>query len=149
MNLSLKKTAFEEITEKIQSFLKVEEKKDIVTFSQTEVDLSGDISCPKSRVDFAQAPFLLEPLQAATIEKGKRKTVCFAAPEQSGKSLLINLSLIFACRYYRLQGLILYPSLELATETARTKFGPLFKNIEKFKADLSLPFAIKSETIRK
>lgn len=148
MNLSLKTDAVSELSEKITAFLKVEEKKDIISFAQTEVDLSGDISAPKSRVDFSQAPFLLEPLQAATIEKGKRKTVCFAAPEQMGKSLLLNLALIFACRYSRLQGLILYPSLELATETARTKFVPLFKNIEKFKEDLNLPFAIKSDRIK-
>lgn len=140
----LKNNSISTIVENIKNTLQAQEYKDILQFAVEDVDLSGDVSAPKSRVDLDNAPHLIEPLQASILSAG-RKEIAFCAPEQCGKSLLLNISLLHSCCYNRLQCLVLYPSLELAVETARTKFLPLFRGIKKFKNDLENPFAIRSD----
>ena len=133
----------------IQSFFAVQEYKNIIDFALQDVDLSDDVSSAKSKIDLENYPYLVQPLQNLAIEKGKRKQVVIAFPEQMGKSLLMMLSVLYNVTYSgQIQALITFPSIDLAVETAGTKFIPIFRKIPQFREQIDKPFAIRSDRLK-
>ena len=133
----------------IQSFFAVQEYKNIIDFTLQDVDLSDDVSSAKNKVDLDNYPYLVQPLQGLAIEKGKRKQVVIAFPQQMGKSLLMMLSVLYNVTYSgQLQALIAFPSIDLAVQTSQTKFIPIFKKIPQFKEEIEKPFAIRSDRLK-
>lgn len=148
MTKPLKQTSTETLVEGMADFFDIMEWKDIISFVNEDVDLSGDVSASKDKVDFVHAPHLVEPLRACTIEEGVRKQVVCAWIDQSGKSLLEQLSILYNLCYNSLQSLLVFPSLDLAVESTQTKLIPLLKKVPQLKADLEKPFAIRSDRIK-
>lgn len=136
------------LSELIRDALGAREYKDIISFATTEVDLSGDVSSDRSRLDLDSYPYMIAPLKAATIEKGLRKEVVLAFPEQMGKTTIEMVAILYNVVYNSLQCIVAYPSQELAAETSNVKFIPLFRKIPAFAADLDRPFAIRTDRLQ-
>lgn len=148
MTKPLKRTAVELLCDGIADFFQIQEYKDILEFVEQDVDLSDDVSASKDKVDLVHAPHLVEPLKACVIEEGVRKEVVCCWIDQSGKSLLEQISILYNLCYNSLQSLLVFPSLDLAVESTQTKLIPLLKKVPQFKADLEKPFAIRSDRIK-
>lgn len=136
------------LTKTITEFFNVQQYKDILSFALQDVDLSDDVSAEKSKVDLQNYPYLVQPLQNCAIEKGIRKEICVAMPEQMGKTMLQLITLLFNTVYNNLQAIICYPSVQLAVETSTVKFIPLFKKIPQFAEEINKPFAIRSDRLK-
>ena len=148
MTKPLKRTAVQTLCEGMAAFWEIQEYKDILDFVAEDVDLSDDVSAPKDKVDLVHAPHLVEPLKACTIDEGVRKTVVCAWIDQSGKSLLEQLAILYNLCYNSLQSLLVFPSLDLAVESTQTKLIPLLRKVPQFRTDLEKPFAIRSDRIK-
>lgn len=144
----IKDSAIDIISNDMLSFFNIKEYKDIITFALQDVDLSGDVSSAKDKIDLENYPYMIQPLKNCVIEDNVRKEVVIAWPEQFGKSLIQMVALLYNSCYNTLQAIICYPSIDLATETALVKFVPLFKSIEQFKDDIEKPFAIRGDRFK-
>lgn len=136
------------LAELFRDALGAREYKDILTFALEDVDLSGDVSAAKARLDLENSPYMVEPLSASTIEPGIRKEVVIAFPEQMGKTTIEMVAILYNVVYNTLQCIVAYPSQELAIETSNVKFIPLFRKIPAFAADLERPFAIRADRLQ-
>lgn len=148
-----KKTQFKQSNTEIlscmmQDFFSIQEWKNIIQFAVEDIDLSGDVSADRPRIDLDFAPYLVEPMSCCTIEQSKRKEVVISFPEQMGKTLIEMVALLYNTVYNELQAIICYPSIELAVQTSTVKFIPLFKKIEQFKEEIEKPFAIRSDRLK-
>lgn len=65
--MKLKRNNIELLTDGLTSFFAVQEYKDILRFAVEDIDLSGDVSADKDRVDLINYPYIVEPLTACTI----------------------------------------------------------------------------------
>lgn len=144
----LQTNAVESLSDNMLSFFDIQDYKSILQFAVEDVNLAQDVSAPKSRVDLENAPHIVQPLSKCVIEKGKRKQIVIAFPQQMGKTLIQMIALLYNSVYNKMQSIVLYPSSELAVETNATKLIPLFKSIPQFAKDLQLPFAIRSDRIK-
>ena len=143
-----KENAIDYLANSITNYFDLKEYKDIVQFALQDIDLSVDISSPKDKVDLDNYPYLVQPLKTLVIDDGIRRQVCIAFPQQMGKSMLQVICLLYNLAYNSLQCILVYPSIQLAVETANTKLVPLLRNIEQFRQDLQQPFAIRSDRIK-
>ena len=143
-----KENAIDYLANSITNYFDLKEYKDIVQFALQDIDLSGDISSPKDKVDLDNYPYLVQPLKTLVIDEGIRRQVCIAFPQQMGKSMLQVICLLYNLAYNSLQCILVYPSIQLAVETANTKLVPLLRSIEQFREDLEQPFAIRSDRIK-
>ena len=144
---TLKKTNIEILTDSIADYFSIQEYKPIIDFA-LDIDLSDDVSAPHSRIDLQHYPYLVQPLSQCAIEKGVRKQVVLALPEQMGKTTLELIAILYNCVYNSLQCIIAYPSLQLAVETSTVKFIPLFRKIKQFQQDIEKPFAIRADRLK-
>lgn len=147
MTKALKRTAVEVLCEGIGSFFDVQEWMPIQEFCENVVDLSDDVSAPRSSVDFENYPYMVDIINSCMIEEGVRKEVVFVAPEQCGKTMIQNLAILWNCVYNTMQCLVIYPSADLSAETSQTKFIPLFKKIPQFSQDIEQPRAIRNDRL--
>lgn len=145
---TLTKNNVELLSESIRGFFDIKEYKNIIQFALEDIDLSDDVSAANNKLNFDKYPYLLEPLNQCTIEKGKRKEVVFAAPEQMGKTTLELCTILYNCVYNQLQALAIMPTVELSVQTSNTKFIPLFKRVPQFKEDIEKPFAIRGDRLK-
>lgn len=145
---TLKKTNIEILTDSIADYFSIQEYKPIIDFALQDIDLSDDVSAPHSRIDLQHYPYLIQPLSQCAIEKGKRKEVVLALPEQMGKTTLELIAILYNCVYNSLQCIIAYPSLQLAVETSTVKFIPLFRKIKQFQQEIEKPFAIRADRLK-
>lgn len=136
------------LSQGITSFFDIMPYKDIIDFALNDIDLSDDVSSDKNKVDLQNYVYLIDPLKSCAIESNIRKEVVISFPEQMGKTMIEMIALLYNAVYNNLQGLICYPSLELAVETSNVKFIPLFKKIEQFKQEIEKPFAIRSDRLK-
>ena len=111
---TLTKNNVELLSESIRGFFDIKEYKNIIQFALEDIDLSDDVSAANNKLNFDKYPYLLEPLNQCTIEKGKRKEVVFAAPEQMGKTTLELCTILYNCVYNQLQALAIMPTVELS-----------------------------------
>ena len=144
----LQKKNYELLSQGIRDFFSIREYKDILQFTLQDVDLSDDVSSEHNKVDLDNHKYMLEPLSKCFIDRGIRKEVVIAWPEQLGKSLVQMITLLHSISYNQLQSIVLYPSQELSEETALTKFVPLLKKLKTFETQLSLPFAVRKDRIK-
>lgn len=145
---SLKQSSVDYLCDSIQNYFNIKEYKSILQFAVEDIDLSGDVSSSKDRIDLENYPYFKDVLQACVLEKGVRKEVVLMGMDQAGKTTLQLIVLLYNCTFNTLQSIVAYPSDDLAIETAQTKFLPLFKNVPQFKADLEKPFAIRSDRFK-
>lgn len=143
-----RESAVDYLSNSIQSYFQIKEWKDIISFAQQDIDLSGDISSAKDRIQFQNYPYMIDILKSCVIEKGVRKQVVLMGIDQLGKTTIQLIALLYNCCYNTLQSIVAYPSDDLAIETATVKFLPLFKSIPQFQSDLEKPFAIRSDRFR-
>lgn len=140
--------AVQTLSNNILSYFSIQDYKDILQFVQQDIDLSEDISSQSDKIDFFKYPYMVQPLKNAVLEKGKRKEIVVVWGDQMGKTTLEYLSILFNCCYNTLQGIILYPSQQLAMQMNMVKFVPLFKKIKMFEQDLEKPFSIRSDRLK-
>ena len=69
----IKQSNTELLSSMIEDFFAIQEWKNILQFAVEDIDLSGDVSADRPRIDLDFAPYLVEPMSCCTIEQGKRK----------------------------------------------------------------------------
>lgn len=143
-----KESAVEYLSNSILNYFDIKQFKSITQFTLEDIDLSGDVSSPKDKIDLDHFPHIVQPLKALTIENNLRKEVVISFPEQMSKTTLQICCLLYALAYNNLQAILVYPSEDLAVETGLTKIVPLLKNVPQFRQDLERPFAIRSDRIK-
>ena len=132
----------------IKSFFQLQEFKHITDFALNDITLEDDVSADTAKVDLAEHPYLIQPLQSLELEAGKRKEIVIAFPQQMGKSLLSLLALAHAITYNKLQAIVVFPSQALAFETSVTKWLPIVKRIKQLEEELKQPFAVRQDRLK-
>lgn len=144
----LKKNNTQILADGIKNFFEIKPYKNIIDFALTEVDLSDDVSSDKNKIDLQNYNYLVEPLTHCELTKNVRKEVVINFPQQFGKTLIQNVTLLHSISYNELQSIVVYPSQELAIQTNLTKFVPLIKKLKTFDTEINMPFAVRSDRIK-
>jgi hypothetical protein len=98
-----------------------------------------DVSARQEFLDLELTPYLRPVLEACDfIGKGARE-ITVVAPEQTGKSLTWQVSLLWSFLHAPGLSLVVYPSDDKADEVNRAKLLPLMRGIDILAAELDLP----------
>lgn len=126
------------LSSEIREFLKISPHIDIVSWAEANIDLSGDVSAERSRLDLSLSPFLIDPLRAWDFH-GRRREVTVCAIEQHGKTLLEVIGVLYSFLFQPSSVLCVYPSDEAAEQINESKYLPLIRRIPALAAELEQP----------
>lgn len=133
------------LIEHIRSYFKLYAYKDIISWSEQNIDFSEDISAERNKLDFELYPYQVPILKEWQMKKGVIKTIVVVAPEQVGKTNMFVVGLLYNMEFSPCQSMIVYPSDELAVATNQTKLLPLMRHIPVLKQELQRPRSYRGD----
>ena len=105
---------------------------------------SGDVSAERNHLDFSLYPYQIDVIKEWE-DLENIKTVTVVACEQMGKTNMFIVGLLWRMVFAPCQGMIVYPSDSLASETNLQKINPLMKHIPQLKSELDKPRSYRSD----
>jgi phage terminase large subunit GpA-like protein len=98
-----------------------------------------DVSARQEFLDLELTPYLRHVLAAADFVGHGHREITIVAPEQTGKSLTWQVSLLWSFLHSPGLSLVVYPSDDKADEVNRAKLLPLMRGIPELAAELDMP----------
>ena len=124
----MKKTNFN-LIDSIKRYFEIRPYKDIITWAQQNIDFSEQISAQRNKLDFQMYPYQVPILKEWENDKKLIKTITVVAPEQTGKTNMFVVGLLWNMQFNPCQSLIVYPNDDDAIRANQTKLLPLMKHI--------------------
>lgn len=124
------------LTDHIRNYFSLTPFERIIPWAEKNIDFSEEISAERAKLDFDQYPYQKPILEQWQNDKQAIKTITVVAPEQTGKTNMFVVGLLYKMIYSPCQSLIVYPSDNLAIETNQTKLLPLMRHIPVLKQEL-------------
>lgn len=128
----------------IRDYFSIQPYMDIISWSQSNINFSDDVSAQRSTLDLQLTPHLVQILKQWQF-KNKIKEVTVCGIQQHGKSLTWVVGLLYSMCYYPCQSMVVYPSDELSVENNQTKLKPLMKHIPLLKQQLEKPRSCRND----
>ena len=108
----------------------------IMEWINAYINYSDDVSAERDKPDFDQFPYQVEILKQWE-DLSIRKHVTVVSVEQTGKTNMFLLGLLWRMVYDPCQSLVCYPSEQKAIEMNETKILPLMRHIPRLKGRAS------------
>lgn len=141
----LKKLKKYNLTQHIRTYFQIVPYQDIISWAQKNINFSDDVSSQRTKLDFNAYPYQVEILKQWEMKKDVIKTITVVAPQQTGKTNCFVVGLLYSMVYAPCQSLIVYPSIELAIATNKTKIKPLMYHIPQLNEELQRPNSSRSD----
>ena len=98
-----------------------------------------DISARQEFLDLDLTPYLRKVLAACDFIGHGNREITIVAPEQTGKSLIWQVALLWSFIHARCLSQVVYPSDDKADEVNRAKLQPLMRGIPSLASELDMP----------
>lgn len=141
----LKKLKKYNLTQHIRTYFEIVPYQDIISWAEKNINFSDDVSSQRTKLDFNAYPYQVEILKQWEMKKDVIKTITVVAPQQTGKTNCFVVGLLYSMVYAPCQSLIVYPSIELAIATNKTKIKPLMYHIPQLNEELQRPNSSRSD----
>lgn len=146
--MKLKKYKKYDLVGNIKRYFNITAYQDIISWAEKNIDFSDDVSAERNKLDFNLYPYQIPILKEWQNDKKQIKTIVVVAPEQTGKTNMFAVGLLYNMCYNPSQSMIVYPNDQLAIATNQTKFLPLMKHIPVLKQQLQKPKSFRSDCYR-
>lgn len=134
------KKAHEIFADDLRNFYNIRPYQDVISWAESNIDFSADVSAERSRIDFTLSPFLIAPLRAWEFS-GRIREVAVCGIEQHGKTLIEIVGVLYNFIFKPCSNLCIYPSDEDARDINESKYEPLIRKIPQLAAELERPFS--------
>ena len=141
----LKKLKKYDLTQHIKTYFQIVPFQDIISWCKKYINFSDDVSAERVKLDFDQYPYQLPIIKEWQLKPNVIKNITVVAPQQMGKTNCFVVGLLYSMVYAPCQSLIVYPSIELAIATNKTKLKPLMRHIPQLNQQLQRPNSSKSD----
>lgn len=137
-------SVFTELIDKIKEYHKFSEFVAPVAWSRDNINFKHSVSATIERLDLTVSPYLIEPIMMWDF-KGYIREMTVVAPEQTGKTLVWVIGLLWSMIFEPCLSIVCYPSEEKAIQCNQEKMIPLMRAIPHLKNELDNPRSFKKD----
>ena len=128
----------------VRDFLTLMPRKNIIDWAEDNIDFSDDISAERKKLDMSLSPFLVDPLKCWEYS-GRIREVVVCAPEQTGKTMIERIGVLYCMMFKPSSMMCVYPSDDLAQDVNKIGYEPLMRKIPQLNEELQRPYAKKKD----